>query len=135
HNQTTGAGCSASNPGGYTGIQAFLQKYVPMITGSAAFKHNGLLIVTFDEAATSDASSCCGEIPGPNGLTVPGAESGDGGGKVGAVLLSPCIKPGTVTQTAYNHYTMLRSLEDIFGVPHLGYAQLPGETTFGADIF
>ncbi len=35
----------------------------------------------------------------------------------------------------YNHYTMLRSVEDIFGLPHLGYAGLPGETSFGSDIF
>jgi hypothetical protein len=130
------AACAtAGEPGGFAGIEAFLQKYVPMITGSAAFKQGGLLIITFDEAADADESNCCGEIAGPSGLTIPTLESGDGGGKVGAVLLSPCIKPGTVTQTAYNHYTMLRSVEDIFGLPHLGYAQLPGETSFGSDIF
>jgi hypothetical protein len=123
-----------SRPGGFAGIEQFLQQWVPEITGSRAFKsQNGLLIVTFDEAATSDASACCGEIPGP-GASEPGG-SGPGGGDVGAVLLSPCIKPGTVTQTPYNHYTMLRSVEDIFGLAHLGYAQLPGETSFGSDVF
>ena len=50
-------------------------------------------------------------------------------------MLSPFINPGTVTQTAYNHYSMLGSIEDLFGLPHLGYAQLPGETDFGGDIF
>jgi len=30
---------------------------------------------------------------------------------------------------------MLRSVEDTFGLSHLGYAQLPGETTFGSDVF
>jgi len=131
HNATC---ATPGEPGGFAGIEAFLQKYVPMITRSAAFKQNGLLIITFDEAATTDTSNCCGEIAGPSpGLQLAGSD--DGGGKVGAVLLSPCIKPGTVTQSAYNHYTMLRSVEDIFGLPHLGYAQLPGETSFGADIF
>jgi hypothetical protein len=124
-----------SKPGGYAGIEAFLKQYVPMITGSAAFKQNGLLLITFDEASPSDSSSCCGEIAGPSGLTLPASLSGKGGGDVGAVMLSPCIKPGTVTQTPYNHYTMLRSFEDIFGLTHLGYAQLPGETSFGSDIF
>ena len=98
-------------------------------------QQNGLLIITFDEASDSDHSSCCGEIAGPAGLTLPASLSGDGGGDVGAVLLSPCIKPGTVSQTPYNHYTMLRSIEDIFGLPHLGYAQLPGEVSFGSDVF
>jgi hypothetical protein len=40
-----------------------------------------------------------------------------------------------VTNTAYNHYSMLGSVEDIFGLSHLGYAALPGETTFGSDLY
>lgn len=43
--------------------------------------------------------------------------------------------PGTVSETAYNHYTMLGSIENLFGLPHLGYAALPGETYFGSDIY
>jgi hypothetical protein len=127
------APCKNGQPGGLTQANAFLQTWVPKITGSPAFKQDGLLIVTFDEALTSDATSCCGEIPGP-GASQPGL-SGPGGGRTGAVLLSPCIAPGTVTETAYNHYSMLRSVEDIFGLSHIGYAQLPGETSFGADLF
>jgi hypothetical protein len=129
------ATCSdASRPGGFAGIEQFLQQWVPAITGSPAFKQqNGLLLVTFDESTDSDTSSCCGEIAGP-GSAEPGLE-GPGGGDVGAVALSPCIKPGTVSTTPYNHYSMLRSVEDIFGLSHLGYAQLPGEASFGPDVF
>ena len=38
-----------------------------MITGSPAFKKNGLLEITFDESdgPQSDASSCCEEKAGP----------------------------------------------------------------------
>jgi phosphatidylinositol-3-phosphatase len=127
------APCKNGDPGGLAQADKFLQAWVPQITGSPAFKQNGLLIVTFDEASTSDSSSCCGEIPG-SGSPMPGI-GGPGGGDVGAVLLSPCIAPGTVSQTPYNHYTMLRSVEDIFGVAHIAYANLPGETSFGSDIF
>ncbi len=123
-----------TRPGGFAGINQFLQEWVPMITGSPAYKtQNGLLAIVFDEASTSDTSSCCGEIPGPNSPS-PGV-NGPGGGDTGAVLLSPCIKPGTITTQAYNHYSLLRSVEDIFGLAHLGYAQLPGETSFGSDVF
>ncbi len=125
--------CANGDPGGLSQADAFLQTWVPRITGSAAFRQDGLLLITFDEAATSDTSSCCGEIPGPAAAD-PG-ESGPGGGQVGAVMLSPCIASGTVTQTAYNHYSMLRSVEDIFGLAHLAFANLPGETTFGSDVF
>ena len=127
------APCADGEPGGLAQADKFLQTWVPQITASPAFQQDGLLIVTFDEAATSDSSSCCGEIPGP-GSPEPGA-NGPGGGDVGAVLLSPCIAPGTVSQTPYNHYTMLGSVENLFGLPHLGYAGLPGETYFGSDIF
>ena len=106
---------------------------MPRITGSQAFKEDGLLLVIFDEAAGGDSSSCCGEIPGP-GAAEPGG-TGPGGGRTGAVLLSPCIAPGTVTNTAYNHYTMLGSVENIFGRAHLGYAGLPHSTYFGSDIY
>jgi hypothetical protein len=126
--------CAGAGPGGLGAADGFLRKWVPMITASPAFRgENGLLIITFDESDTTDADSCCGEIAGP-GSPLPGI-FGDGGGRVGAVLLSPCIAPGTVTHTAYNHYSMLRSVDDLFGLPHLGYAQLPGEVSFGSDVF
>jgi phosphatidylinositol-3-phosphatase len=127
------APCKNGDPGGLAQADKFLQTWVPQVTNSPAFRQDGLLMVIFDEAATSDTSACCGEIPGP-GTSSPGL-NGPGGGRVGAVLLSPCIAPGTVTQTAYNHYSMLRSVEDIFGLSHIGYAQLPGETSFGSDVF
>ena len=126
--------CANGQPGGLAQADQFLRLWVPRITSSPAFtEQRGLLIITFDEADTSDTTSCCGEIPGP-GSPEPGV-NGPGGGDIGAVLLSPCIAPGTVSTVAYNHYTMLRSVEDMFGLPHLGYAELPGETSFGSDIF
>ena len=127
------ATCANGQTGGLPAADAFLKMWVPRITASQAFKEDGLLMVIFDEAAGGDSSSCCGEIPGPAAPEPGGA--GPGGGRTGAVFLSPCIAPGTVTNTAYNHYTMLGSVENIFGVPHLGYAGLPHSTYFGTDIF
>ena len=61
--------------------------------------------------------------------------NGPGGGRIGAVLLSPFIAPGTVSDVPYNHYSLLRSVEDIFGLPHLGYAGVAGLKAFGADVY
>jgi len=48
---------------------------------------------------------------------------GFGGDRVGAVLLSPFIQAGSTSDTPYNHYSLLRSLEDIFQLDgYLGYA-------------
>jgi phosphatidylinositol-3-phosphatase len=108
---------------------------VPLITNSPAFKKNGLLEITFDESdgPQSDASSCCGEQPGPGDSPLPGI-TGPGGGLVGAVLESPFIAPGTVSATPYNHYSSLATWETLFGLPHLAdAATVPA--TFGADVF
>ena len=55
-----------------------------------------------------------------------GPTPGSGGGKIGAVLVSPFIAPGTVDKTPYNHYSLLRTAEDLFGLDHLGYAGARG---------
>jgi hypothetical protein len=51
------------------------------------------------------------------------------------VVLSPFIRPGTVSSEPYNHYSLLRSVEDIFDLGHLGYAAEPGLRPFGDDVF
>jgi len=56
----------ASERGGLPGADDFLQAYVPMILASPAYADGGLVIVIFDEAGTHDATSCCGEVQGPN---------------------------------------------------------------------
>jgi hypothetical protein len=71
---------------------------VPIIMAAPAYRDGGLIVITFDEG--SDAAACCGETSGispphPN-VALPG-KTGPGGGRIGAVLLSPLIRPGTVS--------------------------------------
>ncbi len=128
------ATCASGGPGGLTAADAFLRQWVPAIRASAAYRRDGLLVIAFDEAA-SDSTACCGEQSGPN-TPAPGAQSGGpGGGRTGAVMLSPFIAPGTVSNQNYNHYSLLRSIEDHFGLSHLGYAAASGLRPFGPDIF
>jgi hypothetical protein len=126
--------CVDGQPGGLVSADQFLQTWVPQIVASPAYQQGGLLAIVFDEASTSDTSACCGE-KAANTPAAGGQSGGSGGGKVGAVLLSPYIKPATVTQTSYNHYSLLRSFEDLFGLAHLGYAAADGLTPLGADVF
>jgi hypothetical protein len=151
--------CVDGRPGGLVSADAFLKQWVPLILASPAYKKDGLLIVTFDEAdidagydsakhayflESGDVSACCNEMPGPNigaGATVfnmpdqgPGV-FGPGGGRIGAVVLSPFIRGKTISKASYNHYALLKTLEDIFGLPYLGYAAQPGLKSFGSDVF
>ncbi|MDE2450931.1 MAG: phosphoesterase [Gammaproteobacteria bacterium] len=129
--------CIDGRTGGLVGINRFLEKWVPVITRSPAFRKDGLLIITFDESdgvAPDAFDACCGEEPLPGAPDQPGFR-GPGGGRIGAVLLSPYIRPGTVSDVPYNHYSLQRTVEDIFDVGHLGYAAEPGLRPFGPDVF
>ena len=125
------APCADGQPGGLVSANAWLRKWVPIITGSPAFKKDGLLLITFDEGASGNA--CCGERGQPGGPR-PG-RFGPGGGRIGAVALSPFIVPGTVSEHRYNHYAFLRTVEDFFGLTHLGYASGKAVHPFGRDVF
>jgi phospholipase C len=127
------APCVDGRPGGLVSADLFLRTWVPRILGSPAWAENGLLIITFDEAESGDASTCCSEMPGLN-TTNPGG-TGPGGGRTGALLISRFIQPGSINDTPYNHYALLRSVEDIFALPHLGFAAQPGLKPFGADVY
>jgi hypothetical protein len=116
-------------------IDTFLQTWVPLIVHSPAFRHDGLLAVVFDEAdgpPTGDSGACCGELPGPDS-PLPGV-TGPGGGRTGAVLVSRFIRPGTTSASVYDHYSLLASIEDIFGLSRLGEAQTV-PAAFGSDVF
>jgi hypothetical protein len=116
-------------------IDTFLGTWVPKILASPAYKADGMLIVTFDESESFlfDSTACCSEKPGPTGVK-PGI-NGPGGGRIGAVLISRYIRPGTVVgKYSYNHYSLLATLEKIFRVPLLGDARTV-PTTFGHEVF
>ena len=130
--------CADGRPGGLATADEWLRTWIPKILASPAYKRDGLLLVTFDEAessgANADASACCNEAQFPNTANNGGPVPGRGGGRVGAVVLSPFITPGTVSTTPYNHFSFLRTVEDAFGLGHLGYAGSPDPGAFGPDV-
>ncbi|HEX8105224.1 MAG TPA: alkaline phosphatase family protein, partial [Solirubrobacteraceae bacterium] len=133
------APCVDGRPGGLESADAWLREWVPRILDAPAMKQDGLLMVTFDEAEAGppnpDASACCNEPSGPNTPNPGGPVPGAGGGRIGAVVVSPWVQPGSTNPTAYNHYSFLRSVEDLFGLAHLGYAAPPDLRAFGDDVY
>jgi hypothetical protein len=120
--------CPGGGPGGLPAADELLQQLVPKILASPAYKQGGLLAITVDEAPSSgefaDSSSCCAQpsfpnMPPPSGSAALGPE---GGGQVGALLLSPFVKGKSTSQEPYNHFSLLRTIEDLFGLKHIGYA-------------
>ena len=133
--------CAPGAASGMTAADAFLHRNVPLILNSKAYKKNGLLAVTVDEAPSSgeyaDSSSCCGQprfpnLPAPTGAA---ALSPQGGGQVGLLLLSPFIKKAGLAQDTYNHFSLLATIEQAFGLPRLGYAGLSEVKPFSPSLF
>ncbi len=143
------APCVTGEPGGLVSADLFLRKWIPIIMASPAYKEDGLIVINFDEGGytlgktstggtliTFPGQYCCSEQPGPNAPTFPQSTqlggytisyNDYGGDRTGAVLLSPFIKPGTVSYTPFNHYSLLKTMENIFHTDgYLGYAAQPG---------
>jgi hypothetical protein len=100
----------AEPPGDLAASDAFLKTWVPKILKSPAYKTDGLLAIVFDQGAPYDTRSCCGQ------------EKDKGGGRAGALLLSPFVEAGSVNKKGFNHYSLLASIEDLFSLDHLGQA-------------
>jgi phospholipase C len=128
------APCADGRPGGLVSADAFVATWAPRILASPAFAEGGMLIVNFDESEVNDATACCGQQPNPGGSPLGGI-TGPGGGRTGAVVVSSRTAANTTSKVPYNHYSLLRSLEDLFGVGHLGFAGLDGLAPFGADVY
>jgi hypothetical protein len=94
--------CPDGTPGGQAGSDAFLREWVPKILDSAAYKADGLLLVLFTDGAAGDDEG--------------------GGGRAGALLVSQWTKAGATDATAIDHYGLLRTIEDLFGLDPLGKA-------------
>jgi hypothetical protein len=128
------AHCADGGPGGLRAADHWFKTWVPRILQSPAFRADGMLVITADESEgfREDSRACCGETAGPTAGR-PGID-GPGGGRIGALVISPFVQPDSTNDTPYNHYALLGSIEDLFGLGRLGYARTV-DATFGPDVY
>ena len=59
-----------------------------------------------------------------------------GGGQVGLLLISPYVKANSTDVVDYfNHFSLLATIENLFGLHRLGYAGVVGLPVFGVGVF
>ncbi|MGH2833676.1 MAG: hypothetical protein ACRDK2_12955, partial [Solirubrobacteraceae bacterium] len=157
--------CAPGQPAGLGAANSFLEKLVSEIELSPAYGQGGMIAITSDQAPQSgpaaDSSGCCLTSTYPNlqsmpiasststgatgatgstgstGATGPSAEAQTpGGGKVWLLLISKYVKADSVNAIGqYNHFSLLLSIENLFGLKPLGYAGAKGLLPFDKSVY
>jgi hypothetical protein len=87
----------------------WLSTNIAPLLASPAFQQNGLLIITYDEASSSDTAN--------------------GGGRIVTVVISPRAKPSYSSTTFYQHQSTLRMTAEA-----LGLTSFPGASATAANM-
>jgi phospholipase C len=97
----SGHDCSAAT------ADTWVRAMVVKLQGSPALGKNSLIIIAFDEGSDKSTAGCCG-LPKP------------AGGQVAVVLISPTVLPDMSDNTAYSHYSLLKTILTAWSLPALG---------------
>jgi hypothetical protein len=113
----------AHNEGDTCGLDTadtWLSNNVPQILSSPAYADRGVLIITFDESNAGDQRGCCKTSKG---------------GRIFTLVLSPLsTHAGTHSSMPYSQYSMLRTIEDGFGLKCLRTACKTQNQPFGPEV-
>ena len=86
-----------------------------MATKTWRSKKHVAIIITFDESGKGQREGCC--------AVTPTAPSNFGGGRIATVVITNHGPRGVKDDTPYNHYSLLRTFEDVFHIDErLGHA-------------
>jgi hypothetical protein len=106
--------CPDGQQGGIAAVDDFLRQTVPGILSSPAYRAGGALVIAFTAASPA----------------------GQGAGRpvrTGALVLSPHTRPGGTAGGSYDPYSLLRTVEDVFGLTPLAKAK--SAHGFDAKVF
>jgi len=82
----------------------WLAEHVPAILRSNAWKNGGALFIVWDEGTSNNG--CCGA----------------NGGRIPVLVITPGEPPSTRSATPYTHYSLLRTIEESWGLDLLGHS-------------
>jgi phosphatidylinositol-3-phosphatase len=152
----SGAGsCPAGQPTGLAAADAFLKRTVPLVLRSPAYRKDGALLIVFNAAPASavpqppassnslTTTSTTSSTATATSTTTPGATTTGTASapitylptpiRTGLLVLSRYTKGGTTNANSYDPYSVLRSLEQIFGQSALGKAR--SARAFATQVF
>jgi phosphatidylinositol-3-phosphatase len=78
---------------------AWFKSWLPLILANTSYQRGELVVfLTFDEGVGADQ-------------------------RIATIVISPFVAAGTVSQTPFTHYSLLRTTENLLGLPLLGHAR------------
>jgi hypothetical protein len=89
-------------------MDAWMARNLEPVLGSSWFRDHGIVIVTFDEGTSG--ASCC---------------NGARGGRITTIVVAQGAPSGLRSTVPVDHAGMLATIEDLYGVAHLGDAACP----------
>ena len=114
----------------------FLARVVPSIRRSPAYADGGLIAIVGDRPPAATVPRRARRALAPTAYANVGDAAAAGAGfPVGALLISPSTPSGTVDATPANAFTLLRTLQRIYGVDPLGYAGASGVAPLPDNLF
>lgn len=93
----------------------WLASWVPRILASPGWRTGGVVFITWDEGTTNNG--CCRYA---------------GGGHIVTLVISPLGKPHYASNVPYDHYSLLRTITDAWGMRELGHAADPATSAFSS---
>lgn len=99
-----GAACAAGTPGALTAADEFLKATLPTITSTAAYKENGLVVVTFASVTNAAATGLPSGAATATLTTTPPA---------GVLLISPFVTAGATSKVVFEPTSPKQSLEKL----------------------
>lgn len=108
--------CDDMHNCGVAAGDAFLRRVLPSLLNAVGPR--GAVIITWDEG-TTNRGCCAGRATG---------------GNIPTIIAGGAVKPDDAPITVYDSYSILRTIEDAWRLPHLGQAGCPCTPTIG-DIW
>lgn len=102
---------------------AWLSTWIPLITSTHVYRSgNTAVLLLWDEGSKGRVAEHCEH------------QRVDQSCHVAAIVVAPSVTPGTVVDTPCTHYSSLRTIEDLLGIPELGEAQRASSMVAGFNL-
>jgi hypothetical protein len=89
----------------------WLKKWLPLLTATKVYKTaDAAIFIVWDEGRAGSTGENCT------------AKASDQSCHVPAIVVAPSVKKGTIVSARFTHYSLLRTVESLLGLPVLGSA-------------